>query len=457
MRHHEEPDGEDPAGRHGQDRDADGSRPELLIDSVTELPMVPLLLDRMREQLKRQGFLSVLSINILQSANVEQVTGWQAFDSIVRDVGRFLASIKTIHLRQEDFVSEVMISGNAFIILLAPPRDRPGVEIADLRRVRDRLHERLRKFLARRLPPEISERFACYVGASLVCDDRAARPERIIYRALDEAHADSLAERHLATQRQLLSLREILASRSIKAVYQPVVDLRKRRVLGWEALSRPGGTGFDNIEQVFKAAYESQAVWPLERLCRERAMEGLPPMQGNELIFLNVEPDSIYDPQFRSEKTLELLDKASLTPDRVVLEMTEHSAVRDFTAFRQTLTYFRSQGFRLAIDDMGSGYSGLVTIAEIQPEFVKIDMNLIRELHCRPLKRELVDTIVRFARRAGIEVVAEGIETPEELEALLQVGVHLAQGFLFARPGAPPQHPDLDLLLPRRKTGSAGR
>ncbi|HZI95132.1 MAG TPA: EAL domain-containing protein, partial [Patescibacteria group bacterium] len=413
----------------------DDSDSGLLVDQVTELPTVPLLLDRMRGQLEENGFLSVLSINVLQSSAIERVTGWKAFDSIVRDVGRFLASIKTIHLRREDFVSEVMISGNAFVILLAPPRARDRMELADLCRVRDRLHGKLKRFLARRLPPEISERFICFVGASLVKNDPSMRAERIVYRALDEAQADSLAERHRASQRHLVALNEVLASRLISSVYQPIVDISGRRLVGWEALSRPTGGNFDNIEQLFKAAYESQSIWPLERLCRDRAMEGLHDLKDGELLFLNVEPDSIYDPQFRSDRTLRLLRQARLTPERVVLEMTEHSAVKDFTAFRQTLTYFRSLGFRLAIDDMGSGYSGLVSVAEIQPEFVKIDMSLIRDLHTRPLKRELVDTINRFSRNSGIQVIAEGIESVEELEVLREIGVSMGQGYLFARPG----------------------
>ena len=418
----------------------------LLIDQVTDLPTVPLLLERMRKHLEEHGFLTILSINVLQASNVEQVTGWKAFDNIVRDVGRFLANIKTIHLRREDFVSEVMISGNAFVILLAPPRAKQKMEQVDLRRVRDRLHGKLRRFLTRRLPAEISERFTCFVGASMVQNDAHVRPDRLIYRALDEAQADSLAERNRATQRHLVALKEVLSARLIRTVYQPVVDMSARSVIGWEALSRPTSGPFESIDQVFKAAYEAQSVWPLERLCRERAMEGLPGLQDGALLFMNVEPDSIYDPQFRSEKTLRLLQQASLTPEQVVLEMTEHSAVRDFTAFRQTLTYFRSLGFRLAIDDMGSGYSALISVAEIQPEFLKIDMSLIREIHCRPLKRELVETITKFSRRAGIQVVAEGIELPEELSALRDIGVTLGQGFLFARPSAPPPIPDLRSL-----------
>ncbi len=435
--------------RHAGPEASEESVSGLLVDRVTELPTVPLLMERMGRQLETHGFLSILSINVLQNDAVERLTGWQAFDSIVRDVGRFLASIKTIHLRREDFVAELMISGNAFVILLAPPRAKGTFEPADMFRVRDRLHGKLQRFLQRRLPPEISERFTCFIGASLVQNDAAVRPERLIYRALDEAQADSLAERDRASLRHQLALKEVLSSRLIHSVYQPIVDIFRKRVIGWEALSRPSGGPFESIDQVFKAAYASQSVWSLERLCRERALEGLGGMDRQELIFLNLEPDSIYDPQFRSDRTIKMLRHASLTPQQVVLEMTEHSAVRDFTAFRQTLNHFRALGFRFAIDDMGSGYSGLVSIAEFHPDFVKIDMNLIRDLHQRPLKRELVDTIYRFARKAGIQVVAEGIEVPEELAVLREIGVPLAQGFLIARPASPRPLPDADAMEDR--------
>src|SRR5262249_39307145 len=126
--------------------------------------------------------------------------------------------------------------------------------------------------------------------------------------------------------------------------------------------------------------------------------------------------------------------------------VTEHSAVHDFTAFRQTLTYFRSRGFRLAIDDMGSAYAGLQSVAEIQPDFLKVDISLIRDIHMQPLKRELVATIQRFSASVGIHLIAEGIETPEELEPLLPAGVSMGQGYLFARPGTPLPEADFSLI-----------
>jgi EAL domain-containing protein (putative c-di-GMP-specific phosphodiesterase class I) len=127
--------------------------------------------------------------------------------------------------------------------------------------------------------------------------------------------------------------------------------------------------------------------------------------------------------------------------------MTEHSAIRDYGAIRNALEGFRRRGFRLAMDDVGSGYSGLQAIAEISPDFIKIDMSLVRDVHRHPIKHELISTIRRFSDSTGISMIAEGVEAPDELDSLLASGVRCAQGFLFARPDAPPGTPDWSLLL----------
>lgn len=419
---------------------------EMLIDPVTDLPTVPLLLDRMRASLKEHGYLAILSVNVHQALPDERITGWQAFDSIVRDVGRFLASTRTVDLRREDFVSEVMISGNAFVILISPPRRKSRLQAADLRRIRDRLDGRLNRFLTRRLPPDVAGRFPCFIGCAIVEDEPAVRAERLVYRALDEAYADSLRERDRLAFMAASNLQRVLEGGLVSSVYQPVVDLRQARVVGYEALSRVAGGHFENIDAAFRAAQRSDSVWKLERICRERALSGAADLPGGMLLFINVEPESIYDPQFRSDRTLRLLEKARLTPDRVVLEVTEHSAVHDFTAFRQTLSYFRSRGFRLAIDDMGSAYAGLQAVAEIQPDFLKVDISLVRELDRNVLKKELIATMQKFSGSVGIELIAEGIERPEELSTLLDIGVTMGQGYLFARPAAPLPQPDLSLI-----------
>jgi EAL domain-containing protein (putative c-di-GMP-specific phosphodiesterase class I) len=121
--------------------------------------------------------------------------------------------------------------------------------------------------------------------------------------------------------------------------------------------------------------------------------------------------------------------------------------VRDFPSFRRMLDKYRALGFRLAMDDVGSGYAGLQAIAEIGPDFLKVDMALVRDLHRHPIKRELINTIRRFTDKTGSTLVAEGVECTEELESLAEVGVRCAQGYLFARPDVQPKAPDWSSLM----------
>ncbi len=420
-----------------------GALTDLLYDELTDLPTVPLLLGRIRRLLKESHQLGLLSISVLQNERGEQTLGWKGYESLVRSVASFLVEIKKIALRREDFVSEVMISGNAFVILLSPPRGEKGVAYPDIDKVRRRVAARLERFVRDRLPAEVQETFGLYVGGTVLIQNAAVRFERLVYSALEQAFTDSLQQRKKEQRDAAMKLKTLLKTGDLQPVYQPVIDLLERRVVGYEALTRVSADAFAGPDQLFKAAYDNDSVWKLERLCRERAIRGARGLGEEQLLFLNMEPDSIHDPALRSEATFALLRDANLKASQVVLEMTEHSAVRDFTSLRQLLSYLQFHGFRLAVDDVGSGYSGLKSIAEIKPDFIKIDMALIRNIHLHPIKQDLTGTIARFSTSSGITLIAEGVEIVEELRCLQMIGVRYAQGFLFARPGPP--FPEADL------------
>ena len=407
-----------------------------------DLPLLATVLENAADRIASYAEIGLLSVTVLQRRHVEQGTGWQAYDAIVREIATFLREYRRERMRREDRLFEPSVSGNSFALLLEPPRHGRALSEADLARVRMRLRRGLKVHLARRLPKEVGESFGWYVGAVLMRNDPSVRTERIVHRALEESFADALREKEREGRRNAVQLARILHLGLVKSVYQPIVDIKSQRVMGFEALTRVGSGRFETIEMLFKAAEANDVLWSLERLCRRKALEGLPPIGRDQMLFLNIEPDSIHDPQLSGGEFLDLLARAGLTPTQVVLELTEHSAVRDFVAFRRTLERFRTQGFRLAMDDVGSGYSGLQAIAEIAPDFIKADMHLVRGLHESSIKRELIDTIRRFTDSTGITLVAEGVECAEELEALLRVGVRCAQGYLFARPGSPPLDPD---------------
>jgi EAL domain-containing protein (putative c-di-GMP-specific phosphodiesterase class I) len=132
-----------------------------------------------------------------------------------------------------------------------------------------------------------------------------------------------------------------------------------------------------------------------------------------------------------------LLADAAITPDRIVLEITERTAIVDFGSFRATLEYLRALGFAVAVDDAGAGYGSLQCLAEVKPEWLKIDISLVRGVDTDDVRRQLMSSMVTFAKRVGVKLVAEGIETKEELDVLMAIGVAYGQGFYFTKPVLP--------------------
>src|SRR5437667_9470887 len=221
-----------------------GAVADLLYDDLTDLPTVPLLLGRIRRMLKDSHQLGLLSISVLQNERVEQSLGRRAYESLVQDVASLLLEIKQAALRREDYLSEVMISGNAFVILLSPPRGEKQVSCPDIDAVRRRVAARLGRFIKDRLPPHVVEQFGFYVGCAVLEQRSTVRFERKVYGALEEAFTDSLQERKREQRRSALGLKEVLRSGSLHAVYQPVLDLVERRVIGFEALCRVSEAAF---------------------------------------------------------------------------------------------------------------------------------------------------------------------------------------------------------------------
>jgi EAL domain-containing protein (putative c-di-GMP-specific phosphodiesterase class I) len=407
-----------------------------------DLPRLESILESAGRRLAVRAEIGLVSVTVLQRRNVEQGAGWHAYDAIVREIGAFLRSYHAARMRRDDRLFEPSLNGNSFALLLEPPRDGRRLDGIALARVCARIRRGLRVHLARSISPEIGQTFGSYVGASLATTEPGIAFERIVHRALEEAFADALRDKEREGRRRSAQLARVLELGLVRSVYQPVVDIVARRVIGFEALTRVDRGRFESIETLFKAAEADDALWSLERLCRRKALEGLPALERDQLLFLNIEPDSAHDPQLTGPEFLAGLETAGLSPAQVVFELTEHSAVRDFVAFRRTLEQFRALGFRLAMDDVGSGYAGLQAIAEIAPDFIKADMQLVRGLHESSIKRALIDTMRRFSESTGITLVAEGVESVDELKALAAVGVRCAQGFLFARPDAPAPIPD---------------
>jgi EAL domain-containing protein (putative c-di-GMP-specific phosphodiesterase class I) len=164
-------------------------------------------------------------------------------------------------------------------------------------------------------------------------------------------------------------------------------------------------------------------------------------LEKGQLLFINVDPHDFTDPAF-TEMDLDVPD-----PSRVVLEITERTAIKDYPKFRGRLKDFRERGYRFAVDDAGSGYAGLGSIANLEPDFIKLDISLINCIDANFIKQNLVETMVRFANDQKAKVIAEGVERAEEYETVKQLGVHLVQGFFLHPPAPGPVSPPVETLI----------
>ena len=234
----------------------------------------------------------------------------------------------------------------------------------------------------------------------------------------------------------------------IRSVYQPILSLQNGSVLGYEALSRIRLPECDlNIEQLFSIARHVRKLWELEKLCRDAALRNAVKKPLSAKLFLNVDSNIIYDPELREGFTHKKLAEYGLNPDDLIFEITERSAVGEMDIFTASVEHYRKQNFQIAIDDFGAGYSGLSRVCALSPNYIKIDMDIVRGVHEHAYKRALVESIVKFCREMNITLIAEGIETEAELDTLIRLGVDYGQGYYLGRPAPEFEEPPQDLKL----------
>ncbi|WP_022942574.1 GGDEF domain-containing protein [Psychromonas hadalis] len=237
----------------------------------------------------------------------------------------------------------------------------------------------------------------------------------------------------------LLNLELILQEKKLTVYFQPIVENKQADIFAYEALIRgPINTPLYNPIDLFNAASEQGRLVELELLCRELSIVQFQTLNLPGKLFLNASPETLFQPDFRAGKTLKMLQKANLDPNRVVIELTEHSPLNNYQAVREALQHYKEMGFEIAMDDLGSGYSGLRMWYELRPDYVKIDRHFMRDIDSDKVKQQFVLSIKNIANELCCKVIAEGVETANEFQFIEKIGVGFCQGFYFARPSALP-------------------
>lgn len=213
--------------------------------------------------------------------------------------------------------------------------------------------------------------------------------------------------------------------------YQPIVDVEHRVVFAHEALVRgPSGEGAATV----LAQVNDHNRYRFDQACRVKAIKGAAALGLKQPVSINFLPNAIYKPEVCIRTTLEAARAHGFPLSQIIFEVTEGERIEDGPWFAQILREYKRCGFKTAIDDFGAGFAGLKLLSDFQPDIIKIDMDLIRNVDTNRSRQAIVRNLVHLCEEMGIQVVAEGIETPAERDFLFDVGIRLMQGYLFAKP-----------------------
>ncbi len=213
--------------------------------------------------------------------------------------------------------------------------------------------------------------------------------------------------------------------------FQPIVDVHARKIFAHEALVRgPGGESAHSV--LSKVAAENQ--YAFDQACREKAIRIAASLNLQSHLSINFLPNAIYRPEVCIRSTLEAARRYGFPVERIIFETVEGEKIDDGLWLAEILTEYRRIGFRTAIDDFGAGFAGLNLLADFQPDMIKLDMALVKGVDRSRARRAIIAGVVDICNQLSIDVIAEGIETPDEARCLSDLGINLMQGYWFARP-----------------------
>ena len=251
-------------------------------------------------------------------------------------------------------------------------------------------------------------------------------------------------------------LESLIQSNNFHCFFQPIFDVHQANAIGYEALIRsqyPAPTF--NPAELFDKAFEYDLLAELEQCCRRIAIKRFVELALNGLLFLNASPLAIEQTKHKASTIPSILLDHGLEPQRIVIEITERYEATDENLLQTGLQRYRDLGFKIAIDDLGTGHSGLKQWAEIRPDIVKIDRYFISGCQHNIVKRELIRTIFELGKTTGVSVIAEGIENEDEYLFLRKLGMKYAQGYLLGRPQSEPVTTLPNLLIEKPSKGDS--
>ena len=416
----------------------------LVHDGITGLPVHPFEDPERASFVERIEHIGVIYLQIGKFFGFEELHGWEQYDKILAAVADGIRE-DAANSRFCDSLLSIRFSGSdGFYVLF----DLPTVS----RRYGAALEEEASRFqinatsrLREAFGGTTGDLMTVHVSSLTALDNPRARPSRHLIRTLAEA-AKIVTQKQTREKIELYEeLKDIISEKKLKAAFQPLCRLTDGGIMGYEALIRgPQGSALERPDALFAVSHQNDMDVELESLCLETIFGRLPRAVAASRLFVNASATLLRHPIFLNARNLDAINKSH--PD-VVIEISEKEVVGDYATFRNILDVLRGAKLKIAIDDAGSGYSGLETILYLRPAYIKVADSLVRNLEADPIKREIITSLAAIGRRVKATLIAEGIEREEEHRALVDLDIEYGQGFLLGRPSFQ--------VPPRRKNGAA--
>jgi EAL domain-containing protein (putative c-di-GMP-specific phosphodiesterase class I) len=399
------------------------------------IPIYYEQLPRLKQDLIDQGNLALVLIDVSPFGTIEEEYGITTYSLVRQRLFDLLTEQAGREYRKEDILALEEPEGLRILLFLGPKRQSVPRSYKDLEVFRTRIKRYLVPNLVRAAFPYLKKPPQVNIGYGIGIYNPLLDTHHIVLRAIREAFERARLQYYTDNMEALHSLREIILSERVMTLFQPIVGIHDSETFGYEALSRASGESFfPSANELFDAAIQHRLIVELDRMCRKRALAAAQCLPDKAKIFVNTLPATMRDPEFQGQYLIDSLGHAGITPDRIVIEINEKLVIENLSLFQDSISYFTSLGMALAVDDVGAGYSGLETISKLRPSYLKIDASLTHDVHTSVVNREMLKAILLLGHGIEAKVIAEGVETSEELDALRGIGVDYGQGYFLGRP-----------------------
>ncbi len=404
-----------------------------LYDRASGLPTVYALFDDLRRFVEQEKIIGILYLSIGDQQRIEPVFGWEVYDELIKHFTISVMGEIGKYIPRSALISVSSIMGDGFFIFMNRTADGSMINKDYLGHLTKYFKEKVDRIKEEFAYKEVKERIDFHCGYQIIRLDPMVRTERLIYQALEDIKYAAHYREKVKERELYVELQRMIHNKEVRTVFQPIYNLHNNSIYGYEALTRgSAGSFFEDPDTIFSYAAKFELLPEVEQICVYSAIKFAARLNSNALLFINITPDQI--PRLLDNHFMEIISEFAIDRSRIVIEMTEKFAIPHYGIYQEILIRTKGKGLRIALDDVGVGYSTLERISEIGLDYLKYDRTLVRDINKNLIRQELLKSFVNFAQRINATIIAEGIENENELKILRDMGIDYGQGFYLCAP-----------------------